>query len=111
MSFSCKKVMELEDTEFIRRFSLHILPSGFVRIRHYGILSSTGKRVTIPSISKQWAQKDIGFIDRRQTRPFDRTVCPCCGKRSMVTVEVIASRGPPIPTGCKLFETAQTKRI
>jgi hypothetical protein len=31
-----KKVMELEAAEFIRRFSLHILPPGFVRIRHYG---------------------------------------------------------------------------
>lgn len=107
----CKKVMELEDTEFIRRFSLHILPSGFVRIRHYGILSSTGKRVTIPSIRKQCGQKDIGFIDLRQARPFDRSVCPCCGKRSMVTVEVIASRGPPPQTGCKLFETGQIELV
>jgi hypothetical protein len=40
----CKKVMELEDKEFIRRFALHILPSGFVRIGHYGMLSSTSKK-------------------------------------------------------------------
>lgn len=37
------KTMQLEAMEFIRRFSLHILPKGFVRIRHYGILSSTSK--------------------------------------------------------------------
>ena len=35
----CKKETALEDVEFIRRFALHILPSGFVRIRHYGILT------------------------------------------------------------------------
>ncbi len=37
------KEMTLEATEFIRRFAMHILPKGFVRIRHYGILSSTCK--------------------------------------------------------------------
>jgi hypothetical protein len=35
------KLMPLQTSEFIRRFSLHILPRGFVRIRHYGILSSS----------------------------------------------------------------------
>ena len=37
----------LNDAEFIRRFALHILSKGFVRIRHYGILSSTLKKVII----------------------------------------------------------------
>ena len=36
-----RKVMTLNPSEFVRRFSLHILPKGFVRIRHYGILSSS----------------------------------------------------------------------
>ena len=36
-----KKMMTLEGPEFIRRFSLHILPRGFVRIRHFGICSSS----------------------------------------------------------------------
>ena len=37
------KEMSLEPLEFIRRFAMHILPKGFVRIRHYGIPSSTSK--------------------------------------------------------------------
>ncbi len=49
VDFTCKdykqgsvtKTMQLADMEFIRRFSLHILPRGFVRIHHYGILSSS----------------------------------------------------------------------
>ena len=59
----CKKVMELDDTEFIRRFALHILPSGFVRVRHYGILSSTSKKIAIPSIRTQLAPSEIDYID------------------------------------------------
>jgi hypothetical protein len=36
--------MPLSATEFLRRFCLHILPPGFVRLRHYGILASRNKR-------------------------------------------------------------------
>jgi Putative transposase/Transposase zinc-binding domain len=36
----CQKTMTLKATEFIRRFLLHVLPSGFVRIRHYGFLAN-----------------------------------------------------------------------
>ena len=90
-----KKVMELQDTEFIRRFAQHILPAGFVRIRHYGFLSSTTKKVTIPAIREQFGTCDIVFIDMRKTKPFDLKICPYCGKTSMVTVDIISARGPP----------------
>jgi hypothetical protein len=43
---SVKKEMTLDAREFIRRFSMHILPKGFVRIRHYGIVSSSSKHVS-----------------------------------------------------------------
>ena len=39
-----RKVMALDPTEFIRRFLLHVLPSGFMRIRHYGVLANRAKR-------------------------------------------------------------------
>jgi len=45
--------MTMQAMEFIRRFSRHILPKGFVRIRHFGILSSTTKRINIPAIKDQ----------------------------------------------------------
>jgi len=98
----CKKVMDLEDTEFIRRFSLHILPLRFMRIRHYGILSSTSKRQSIPSIREQLGSKEIDFIDMRTPKPFDPKICPCCGTPTMITIEVISARGPPIPATGKL---------
>jgi hypothetical protein len=92
-----KKVMELDDREFIRRFALHILPRGFVRIRHYGILGSSSKKVTIPAIREQMGTREICIIDVRRLQPFDPKICPCCGKPSMVTVEIIPARGPPDP--------------
>jgi hypothetical protein len=94
-----KKEMELDDTEFIRRFALHILPSGFVRIRHYGILSSTSKKITLPCIRSQFPATKICFIDKRTTKSFDPKVCPCCGTPTMVIVEILPPRGPPVP-GC-----------
>jgi len=92
---NCKKRMELEDVEFIRRFALHILPSGFVRIRHYGILSATSKKKYISLIRQQLPRKEICFVDLRKIRPYEPSVCPCCGKRSMVTITSIPVRGPP----------------
>ena len=50
---SVKKEMTLDAMEFIRRFSLHILPKGFVRIRHYGILSSSAKDKSLTVIKEQ----------------------------------------------------------
>jgi len=90
-----RKEMELEDTEFVRRFALHILPAGFVRIRHYGILSSTTKKVSIPAIREQLPDEDLTFTDLRKVRPFDPKICPCCGTPTMVTIETLPVRGPP----------------
>jgi hypothetical protein len=43
-----QKVMSLDDDEFIRRFLLHVLPSGgFLRIRHYGFLANRNRSVML----------------------------------------------------------------
>ena len=47
------KEMSLEPLEFIRRFAMHILPKGFVRIRHYGMVSSTSKMACAVVIKEQ----------------------------------------------------------
>lgn len=44
---NCNTTMNLTPVEFIRRFLMHVLPKGFVRIRHYGILSNRSKRVKL----------------------------------------------------------------
>ena len=44
---NCNTTMMLTPVEFIRRFLMHVLPKGFVRIRHYGILSNRSKKVKL----------------------------------------------------------------
>ena len=91
---STKKVMELSPMEFIRRFAQHILPRGFVRIRHYGILSSRKKAESIPQIILQLQGKTIILI--RQPRSKAPAVrCPCCKKSLMKTILRFDHRGPP----------------
>jgi len=54
-----KKQMTLKAEEFIRRFALHILPRGFVRIRHFGFLSGTAKKKAIPLIREKLPKEPV----------------------------------------------------
>lgn len=85
----------LEALEFIRRFTLHILPKGFVRIRHYGILSSTSKKVTLPEINLQLRQRPQPAPEPRKLKAYNPKICPCCKTETMVTIEILPKRGPP----------------
>lgn len=85
-----KPVLELSDAEFIRRFALHILPKGFTRIRHYGILSSYHKRTVIPEL-----QKDLGRPKLAEKMPLLHRKCPACKKGDLITVAAFTARGPP----------------
>lgn len=54
-----KQTQTLSTAEFIRRFGLHILPKGFTRIRHYGILSSGWKKVKLPNLQLMLVSREI----------------------------------------------------
>ena len=87
--------MKLSTKEFIRRFQLHILPKGFTRIRHYGILSSSWKKVKLPAIQLELAGK------KKHRRPLKKVIithrkCPNCKKGNLITIATFDSRGPPI---------------
>jgi len=91
-----KQEMTLDGMEFIRRFAMHILPKGLVRIRHYGILSSTSKPKTIPGIRSQLPQKQKAKPpEKRMPTVFNPKLCPCCKTETMATVALIPKRGPP----------------
>jgi len=47
-----KKTMTLEAHEFIRRFLRHVLPDGFMRIRHFGFLANRAKKLALPQCRK-----------------------------------------------------------
>jgi len=81
--------------EFVRRFSLHILPKRFVRIRHYGILSSTAKSIAIPIIREQFKNIKIKPAVTK-AEPFNPLLCPCCKKKTMMRLMNFDQRGPPV---------------
>ena len=91
-----QKVLKLNHEEFIRRFAMHILPRGFVRIRHFGILSSTAKIKSLPTIRAQIPLKWEPLPpEPRILEPYPIGFCPHCKTDSMITVEILPLRGPP----------------
>lgn len=92
---AAKAELTLDAMEFVRRFCLHILPKGFVRIRHYGILSSTSKSKTIPKIKAQTQTKKCVLVDNRKLIIYNPKMCNCCKTETMITIEIITKRGPP----------------
>jgi hypothetical protein len=101
------KTMTLPTFEFIRRFLIHVLPSGFHRIRHYGLFASASRsdniaraRELLPTQPPPQPRQDTP-ADADEPKTLDRP-CPCCGGR-MIVIERFR-RGstprhwPPVPT-------------
>jgi putative transposase len=98
------RTMTLSAAEFIRRFLLHVLPKGFHRIRHYGLLASAGCKANIAR-AKELIAAPMPAVDPpaandaadRHTTTDHRSPCPCCGGR-MIIVEVFGRAAhPPAP--------------
>ena len=92
-----KLEMSLDNLEFIRRFSMHILPKGLVRIRHFGILGSSAKQVTIPLIHRKLGVP-LPEKEPRVLTEYNPRYCSCCQKESMVSIQRLPKRGPPKAT-------------
>ena len=86
-----KKQMTLTHQEFIRRFALHILPKQFVKIRHYGFLSSTWKRQKLKILQEKLQVK---VLEKQERKPFFPK-CPCCKTGNLHRIAVFDQRGPP----------------
>jgi len=99
-----KTTMTLNDQEFIRRFALHILPKGFVRIRHYGILSSCRKKEIIPILQAQ-----LGSVQTLARQETKHRRCPSCKKGTLITLMTFDSRGPPKNWKQKMKQTGLLK--
>jgi len=82
------RTLTLEGVEFIRRFLMHVLPKGFVKIRHYGLLANRNKKTKLKLCRKLTCSptykpkfkglKTIEILCMLMGR--DVTVCPVCGK-------------------------------
>jgi len=100
------KLMTLDISEFIRRFLMHILPDGFMKIRHYGILSNRNRRGKL-GLCKRLLGVDCVHEEReRKTESWqdlltkitghDPRICPYCGKGKMVLKEVLNPSALPL---------------
>jgi len=79
------KVMVLEAEEFIRRFLMHVLPKGFMRIRHYGFLANNGKKERLERLRRllkmapREDRKLTGYEIACDIVGRDIATCPKCG--------------------------------
>ncbi len=94
------RTMTLPVDEFIRRFLLHVLPRGFHRIRHYGLLASGTRRDNLAR-AREFLAVPPPAPEPDKAEPADhRPACPCCGGRMLIleTFERFAQpRAPPRP--------------
>ena len=104
-----QKVMRLEAGEFVRRFLLHVLPSGFQRIRHYGWLANRSRAaklercrqlLDVPAPVSVPADEPTDYRDRYQRLTgVSLWECPHCRRGRMVCIESLPPgalpRGPP----------------
>ena len=89
-----KKTMTLDAQEFIRRFLLHVLPDGFMRIRHFGFLANRSKKQALaqcrnllrldPALPQRLDQSAKDLL--RKITGVDLSRCPCCHKGTMLTI-------------------------
>ena len=100
-----QKVMSLSLDEFLRRFLLHLLPKGFVRIRHFGFLANRRRATLLPLCRQALAmvqpQTQPEAPTAKETKPL--WLCPKCGGPMVVierlTAAQIQLRSPPFLAG------------
>jgi hypothetical protein len=91
------KIITLKGVEFIRRFLMHILPRGFVKIRHYGLLANRNKKTKLKlcrklTSSPVYKSKFEGLTTIEILNILlgkDVTICPVCKKGKMKAVRSV----------------------
>ena len=94
------KELTVRADEFIRRFLIHVLPSGFVKIRYYGFLAHANKKACIPLLRNlidpraEHCEKLIETVEEMMVRlaGVDISLCPECGQGKMINIETL-----PVP--------------
>ena len=98
------KVMELRAEEFLRRFLLHVVPTGFVRIRHYGLLANrtrqaklTRARQLLAIVAATPLLSPVSVpATATDHSPAAATRCPlCAGTHWRITARLVPQRGHP----------------
>ncbi len=91
-----KRRVTLQGTEFVRRFLLHVLPSGIKRIRHYGVLASACKGVKLAQARAALQMPALNDTAVGTAREFmarvariDVSLCPCCKLSRLHVAEIL----------------------
>jgi Putative transposase len=106
---SVQKTMALPAVEFIRRFLQHVVPSGFVRIRHFGFMAHRCKEEKLQRCRQLLAEAKAPVSEVMAAPPVpvaghpkpaaelaaDRHRCPHCGRGHMIIVERFEAGSPP----------------
>ena len=93
--------MTLEADEFIRRFLLHVLPDGFLGIRHFGFLANRCKKKNLGrgrellGLDPKWPEASDKTIEQRmlELTGVDITKCPFCKKETLRRVRKVSNSG------------------
>ena len=101
---NCTEPITISAVEFIRRFLLHSLPKGFVRIRHYGFLANRNRAKNLKTVRllmglAESAPEHIRPLEEimQKLLGIDITICPCCNKGKMqfyAEIPPCRARGP-----------------
>jgi putative transposase/transposase-like zinc-binding protein len=99
------KILTLPAVEFLRRFLLHVVPRGFMRIRHFGLLANRQRRATLAR-----CRRLLGEASRDDTAPestaelikrltgIDLARCPVCGEGRMQITAIVVRVAFPLDT-------------
>jgi len=95
------KAMALEAVEFIRRFLLHVFPSGFVHIRHFGFLSNRRRKVKLALCrsllpARQAAVENSADSATNRDSPAEEAMarlCPVCKVGRLMFVQALSGEG------------------
>lgn len=96
------KMMPLSTSEFIRRFLMHTLPSGFVRIRYYGLLANRDRQERLEQCRLLLGvnaellletEEPTASTESREP-PHKHEICPACGNGRLVIVDTVPAAQP-----------------
>ena len=106
-----EKLLTLSAEEFLRRFALHVLPKGFMKIRHYGLLASRqrearlhlARRLLLPRVALSGSGSSV-------IAPAEPARCPQCGSVRRVRGEQLP-RVPLSPFVCASRSTPSAELV
>ena len=110
------KEMTLDVREFTRRFLLHILPRGFVRIRHYGLLANRYRserleccrRLLAFSANPAASLEAASVISDQCSTDRELELCPVCREGRMTKIQKLEPEGFALPRFILLGDTPDT---